>query len=66
MRIRALVLPRFHGITRRLRGELLDGEARTADPTCGGLHMRRVVVVGGVGARAGAVWGPSLSAELLR
>lgn len=65
MRIRALVLPRFHGITRRLRSELLDDEARTADPTYGGLHMRRVVVVGGAGARAGAVWGPSLSAELL-
>lgn len=65
MRIRALVLPRFHGITRRLRSELLDGEVRTVDPTYGGLHMRRVVVVGGAGARKGAVWRPSLSAELL-
>lgn len=65
MRIRALVLLRFHGITHRLRNEPLDGEACTAGPTYGGLHMRRVIVVGGVGAWEGAVWGSPLSAELL-
>lgn len=62
MRIRALVLLRFHGITHRLRNEPLDGEACTAGPTYGGLHMRRVIVVGGVAVVEGRVCGACRSA----